>query len=142
MLLNPFVKMINWTINVLIFMLACYYPESYTDSSLLLILIFMFITSSNFVLTAITKPLKTIPLRPFLLYDFLISISGIVIVFLVIIEAIDEEVFKIYMFFRMPVIVKPILLLMFKNRVISDAANTNKITGNISEITIFNKFIP
>lgn len=141
-LLNPFIKIINWTLNVLIFMLACYYPGGYTESCLVIILIFMILTSSNCILNTIIKPLKTIPLRPFLLYDILTTSAGVLIVFLVIVGALDEMVFRVYMFFRTPIIVKPILLLMFKNRVISDAAATNNITGNIPQLTIFNRFIP
>jgi hypothetical protein len=49
-------------------MLACYYPEDYTDSVLVIILIFMILASSNGILTALIKPIKTIPLRPFLLF--------------------------------------------------------------------------
>lgn len=131
-LLNPFMKLIVWTLNVLIFMLACYYPGGYTDSCLTIIFIFILLASSNCVLMTLIKPLRTIPLRPFLLYDIAISISGLLIVFLVLIGAIDEMAFRIYMFLRTPTIVKPILLLMFKNRIISDAATTNNITGNIS----------
>ena len=132
MLLNPFTKIVNWTLNMIIFMLACYYPGDYKDSCLMIIFVFMVFTSSNCILTALIKPMKTIPLRPFLLFDIFASLAGLLIVFLVLIGAVDDVVFRIYMFFRTPVIVKPILLLMFKNRVISDAATTNSITGNIS----------
>ena len=94
------------------------------------------------MLKAFTKPIGVIFLRPFLLYDILLALSGLVICLLVISKAVDETTLRVYMFFRTPLIVKPILLLMFKNRVISNSAITNNITGNIAELTFFNRFMP
>ena len=45
MLLNPFLELLVWTLNVMVFMLSCYYPEYYTDSVLSIMFIFMLITS-------------------------------------------------------------------------------------------------